>query len=111
MRKLSDLDVGESGILLTLDLPAGVQNHLMYMGFVPEAHVRVLHRSPMGDPTVYAVDGMEVALRLETARAIQITKAGDESGLGTRKMQTVSQSAPKDAGAAGHLPELVEAGR
>ena len=72
MRVLSDLEVGESGVLVTLDLPPGVQNHLMYMGFVPDAHVKALHCAPAGDPTVYAVDGIEIALRRETARMIRV---------------------------------------
>jgi Fe2+ transport system protein FeoA len=72
LRKLSDLEVGESGVLVALDLPPGVQNHLMYMGFVPEAQVKVLHRAPVGDPTVYAVDGIELALRRETAKSIRV---------------------------------------
>lgn len=72
MRVLSDLDVGQSGVLVALDLPPGVQNHLMYMGFVPDARVKVVHRAPVGDPTVYAVDGMEIALRRETAKSIRV---------------------------------------
>jgi len=69
---LSELAVGKSGVLVALDLPDSVQNHLMHMGFVPEARVVVLRRAPAGDPTVYAVDGMEIALRRETAAAIRI---------------------------------------
>ena len=72
MRVLSDLQVGESGILVALELPLGVQNHLMHMGFVTEAIVKAVHRAPAGDPTVYSVDGIEIALRRDTARAIQI---------------------------------------
>src|SRR5579864_597480 len=37
VRVLSELNVGESGILVALDLPESVQNHLMHMGFVPNA--------------------------------------------------------------------------
>jgi ferrous iron transport protein A len=69
---LSQLNVGESGILIALDLPDSVQNHLMHMGFVPNALVTVLRRAPAGDPTVYGVDGMEIALRRETAELIQV---------------------------------------
>jgi hypothetical protein len=32
----------------------------------------LLRRAPAGDPTVYAIDGMEIALRIETAKAIQV---------------------------------------
>jgi ferrous iron transport protein A len=69
---LSELNVGESGVLVALDLPESVQNHLMHMGFVPDAHVTVLRRAPAGDPTVYGVDGIEIALRHETASAIRV---------------------------------------
>lgn len=69
---LSELNVGESGILVTLDLPESVQNHLMHMGFVPDALITALRRAPAGDPTVYGVDGMQIALRHETAAAIRV---------------------------------------
>jgi ferrous iron transport protein A len=69
---LSELTVGESGILVSLDLPETVQNHLMHMGFVPDAMVTALRRAPAGDPTVYSIDGMEIALRHETAEAIRV---------------------------------------
>ena len=72
---LSDLRVGESGILEALDLPDSVQNHLMHMGFVPDALVTALRRAPAGDPTVYGIDGMEIALRRETASAIRVHSA------------------------------------
>jgi ferrous iron transport protein A len=81
---LSELSVGESGVLVALDLPESVQNHLMHMGFVPDALVTALRRAPAGDPTVYGVDGMEIALRHETAEAIRVKPplavvAGSES--------------------------------
>jgi ferrous iron transport protein A len=76
VRVLSELNVGESGILVALDLPESVQNHLMHMGFVPNALVTALRRAPAGDPTVYGVDGMQIALRRETAGAIRV-REGD----------------------------------
>jgi len=55
-----------------------VQNHLMHMGFVPDAHVTALRRAPAGDPTVYGVDGMEIALRVETAKAIRVRNSVED---------------------------------
>ena len=72
MSVLSDLNVGESAIVIRLELADSVQNHLMHMGFVPDAHIKVLRRAPAGDPTVYGVDGMEIALRHETANCIHV---------------------------------------
>ncbi len=92
MRVLSELEVGESGVLVALDLPPGVENHLMYMGFVPDARVKVLHRAPAGDPTVYSVDGIEIALRRETAKAIRVQLARIDAE------PVASQAAQADAG-------------
>ena len=77
---LSELKVGETGVLIALDLPESVQNHLMHMGFVPDALVTALRRAPAGDPTVYGIDGMEIALRHETAESIRVRPAEIESG-------------------------------
>ena len=105
LRQLSDLEVGDSGVLVALDLPPGVQNHLMYMGFVPDAQVKVLHRAPIGDPTVYSVDGIEIALRRETAKAIRVNKGAIHKTQGTNP-QAESESANLQT-----ARELVEAGR
>ncbi|MFP5275863.1 MAG: ferrous iron transport protein A [Acidobacteriota bacterium] len=72
MSVLSELAVGETAMIATLELPESVQNHLMHMGFVPDARITVLRRAPAGDPTVYAIDGMEIALRRETASSIRV---------------------------------------
>ena len=72
---LSELNVGETAMVVALDLPETVQNHLMHMGFVPDATVTALRRAPAGDPTVYAIDGMEIALRRETADSIHVRNA------------------------------------
>jgi ferrous iron transport protein A len=77
---LSELKVGETGVLVALDLPESVQNHLMHMGFVPDARVTALRRAPAGDPTVYGIDGMEIALRHETAESIRVRPVNLESG-------------------------------
>ena len=78
---LSELKVGESGVVVALDLPETVQNHLMHMGFVPDALVTALRRAPAGDPTVYSVDGLEIALRRDTAQSIRVKNAEAERDL------------------------------
>lgn len=77
MSVLTDLRIGETAMLASLDLPDSVQNYLMHMGFVPDAQVTALRRAPAGDPTVYGVDGMEIALRRETAESIRIRSNTD----------------------------------
>ena len=58
---LSDLTIGSCATLASLELPEEIQGQLMHLGFVPESRVLALRRAPAGDPTVYCVDGAEVA--------------------------------------------------
>jgi ferrous iron transport protein A len=72
LKALSELNIGKVAIVDALELPDEIGHHLMHMGFVPEARVIVIRRAPAGDPTVYAIDGFEIALRRETARSIMV---------------------------------------
>jgi ferrous iron transport protein A len=69
---LSELAIGSCATLASLELPEEIQGQLMHLGFVPESRVLALRRAPAGDPTVYCVDGAEVALRKETAQFISV---------------------------------------
>jgi ferrous iron transport protein A len=72
LNALSELGIGTWAVVEALDLPDEIGHHLMHMGFVPDAKVLVIRRAPAGDPTVYAIDGFEIALRRETARSIRV---------------------------------------
>ena len=69
---LSDLAIGSCATLASLELPEEILGQLMHLGFVPESRVLALRRAPAGDPTVYCVNGAEIALRKETARFISV---------------------------------------
>jgi len=69
---LSDLAIGSCATLASLELPDEIQGQLMHLGFVPESRVLALRRAPAGDPTVYCVNGAEIALRKETAELISV---------------------------------------
>ncbi|HUY82874.1 MAG TPA: FeoA family protein [Acidobacteriaceae bacterium] len=76
---MSELRVGTVAMVESLDLPDEVGHHLMHMGFAPEARVVVIRRAPAGDPTVYSIDGFEIALRRETACHIRVRTAQEGS--------------------------------
>jgi len=44
----------------------------MQMGMIPGCLVEAAHVAPAGDPTVYRVDGTEIALRRETCLHILV---------------------------------------
>lgn len=71
---LSEVAVGESAVVASLDLSPAIGDHLMHLGFLPDVTIEVLRRAPAGDPTVYRVEGAEIALRRETARHIQVRR-------------------------------------
>ena len=70
--RLSDARVHDAGIVEAVELAEEVSNYLAHLGFLPGTRVEVLRRAPAGDPTVYRVDNVEVALRQETARYITL---------------------------------------
>lgn len=72
---LSEISVGKSAVVASVELPHDVCDHLAHLGFLPETTIAVLRRAPAGDPTVYRVEGAEIALRRETARHIQVRAA------------------------------------
>ncbi len=76
------------GIVEELTLPDEVQHHLMHMGFVPDARVLAVRRAPAGDPTVYAIDGFEIALRRETAGGILISVQSPDHAIAERPQRT-----------------------
>lgn len=88
---LSELNVGENAVVVSLQLADSVQNHLMHMGFVPDARVTVLRRAPAGDPTVFGIDGLEIALRRETADRIHVRNAALELDEEERELLEVTR--------------------
>jgi len=69
---LADLTPGETGTIDRISLPPDDQHFLMRIGLVPGVRIGFSRRAPLGDPTVYSVDGTEIALRSETARSIMV---------------------------------------
>lgn len=72
MAVLSNLQPGERAHIRGFLLEEDLAQRLMHMGVIAGGLVECVHRAPAGDPTVYRIDGMEIALRRETARQIEI---------------------------------------
>ncbi len=71
-KSLAQLRIGDQAILERFDLPEEMSLRLMQMGMIPGALVEAAHIAPAGDPTVYRVDGTEIALRRETCLNIHV---------------------------------------
>jgi Fe2+ transport system protein FeoA len=71
---LTNLEIGEGGAIAHIALPPNHQQFLTRIGIVPGAEIKFSRRAPLGDPSVYSVDGTEVALRAETASYIFVQR-------------------------------------
>lgn len=71
---LIDLEPGEAAVIDHLALPPDDAHFLMRLGFFPGAQIQFCRHAPLGDPSIYSVDGTHIALRAETARLIVVRR-------------------------------------
>ena len=79
---LSDLAVGASGYVASVELEGLLRRRILDLGMVPGTPVRCVRKSPAGDPIAYAVRGSTIALRNDDARLIRayVTDKTDRDG-------------------------------
>ncbi|MBR3608796.1 MAG: ferrous iron transport protein B [Bacteroidales bacterium] len=69
---LSELNTGESAIILKVKGHGGFRRRIMEMGFVRNKRVKVLLNAPLQDPIKYEIMGYEVSLRRSEASMIEV---------------------------------------
>ena len=67
---LRDLNVGESGRVLSVGGEKALRRRLLEMGITPHTVVTVKKVAPMGDPVELLLRGYVLTLRLEDAEKI-----------------------------------------
>lgn len=70
----SELKIGEIGIITSVNLDE-IPLKLLEMGCLPGNTIRLLQIAPLGDPLYFNINDSHVAIRLETASQITVTKA------------------------------------
>ncbi len=68
---ISSLKKGEKGIIKEFDVEA-IPLKLLEMGCLPGNVVELLQIAPFGDPLYLNINGCHLAIRLETAREIDV---------------------------------------
>lgn len=71
-KKLSELKVGEKGIIKKLNLNGLTRRRLFDLGFIPGTEISVVLQSPLRDPIAYEVRGTKIALRKEESDKIEV---------------------------------------
>jgi ferrous iron transport protein A len=69
---LSQIPPGSSAVIKELLSEGIARRRLFDMGFVPETYVKVLQKSPAGDPVAYLARGSVVAIRNGDAERILV---------------------------------------
>jgi len=70
MKKLSELAVGDWGVIQAVEGKPALRRRLETMGFIPGTRVRVSRCAPMGDPRAYELLGYCISLRQEEAEMV-----------------------------------------
>ena len=69
---LSDLAPGREGVIERVDGLDPIGGRLQDLGFLPDTHVRVLRRAPLGDPVIYELRGTRLCLRRRESQRIRV---------------------------------------
>lgn len=72
---LSELQIGEKGVIADVVGSDNVAARLLEMGLLPGETIEVIGRAPMGDPTEYSVVGYRISLRKVESSRVQVDKA------------------------------------
>ena len=72
MRKLSGLNIGETGVIHSFENDE-IFLKLMEMGCIPGEVITVEQIAPLGDPISISVAGYQLSLRKDEAESIWIT--------------------------------------
>ncbi|MCD6511043.1 MAG: ferrous iron transport protein A [Thaumarchaeota archaeon] len=70
IKRLDELEPGDGGVVVNLVGSGPLLRRLVDMGLVIGTRVKVLRRSPLGDPVEFEVRGYNLSLRKEEARHV-----------------------------------------
>lgn len=70
---IASLRVGEKGIIEEISIDS-IPLSLLEMGCLPGERVELIQKAPLKDPLYIRVNGSHLAIRIETASKILITK-------------------------------------
>ncbi|MBR6900998.1 MAG: ferrous iron transport protein B [Synergistaceae bacterium] len=69
---LKELKINESAVVVSVGGHGSLRQHLLDMGIIPGAEVKMIKLAPMGDPLEIRIDDYELTLRVSDAEQIEI---------------------------------------
>lgn len=74
MRLLSQLGVGERGVIVAVKGEGAIRRRLFDMGLTPGAEVYLRKKAPLGDPIEISLRGYELTLRKAEAAHVELER-------------------------------------
>ena len=72
MKLLSELKVGESGVVAKINATGKLRRRIFDMGVTPGVSIVVKKVAPLGDPIEVAIRGYELSLRRDEASQVEM---------------------------------------
>ena len=72
IKLLSELESGERGRVVRIDIRGGIRRRLMDMGLVTGSEIEMERVAPLGDPIEIKIKGYDLSLRKELASRIEV---------------------------------------
>lgn len=94
--RLSELQTGEKGVIITVMGHGGFRRRIIEMGFIKGKTVEVLLNAPLKDPIKYKIMGYEISLRRQEAAMIEVMSEEEarESMQETRFHDPIAEDIP-----------------
>jgi len=73
---LSDLNIGDKGLIHSVKATGEIRRRLLDVGLFKGIKFKIMRLAPLGDPIVIRVKGFDLSLRLEEAKQIRVEKIG-----------------------------------
>ena len=103
--KLSELKQGQTAYIDAVGGEGALRQHLLDMGVIPGAFVRLIKFAPLGDPIELRIHGYELTLRISDAEQIEVTPAESEEGEISGRMRSAGETEHPGLGEEGRFHE------
>ena len=75
---LSELSVGQKGIIQKINFRGTLRQRLLAMGLVVGETIQVKKVAPLGDPVDFVIKGYDLSLRKSEAKEVLVTLVNEE---------------------------------
>ena len=72
MKLLSQLSIGEKGVVVAVNGEGAIRRRMFDMGITPGVEVYLRKKAPLGDPIEISLRGYELTLRKAEASLVQV---------------------------------------